>query len=392
MNSGDIWLILSMAIIGALIGGATNYLAIKMLFKPHRAIYIGRWRLPFTPGLIPKRRNDLARSLGKTVTEHLLTPQGMQARLIDEGFRMKVNIWVKREVLRFIRSDRTPRQLLSDLNITVDINDLHEKTAGFLSRQLEKQTDKELGSLLPIELKEKTELAAGRAASHIQQMLLAYVDSYDGRRKIQELVQNFLQGRGFLGSMLSSFMDPNSAVDKIQPVIMESIGAEGTYRWLHQLLAGEMDKLLSKKVGEVTEAIGVDMVDDAIHQLIRKSIPFDELLDTPIHVYMENAEDKVVEDKLTVLVRRILRRLADQVPVIMEQLELSKMVEKEVSGFPLERVEELVLAISNKEFKLITYLGFLLGASSESFKESLRSLSDGLNYTASCRFVIVELE
>lgn len=361
MNSGDIWLILSMAIIGALIGGATNYLAIKMLFKPHRAIYIGRWRLPFTPGLIPKRRNDLARSLGKTVTEHLLTPQGMQARLIDEGFRMKVNIWVKREVLRFIRSDRTPRQLLSDLNITVDINDLHEKTAGFLSRQLEKQTDKELGSLLPIELKEKTELAAGRAASHIQQMLLAYVDSYDGRRKIQELVQNFFQGRGFLGSMLSSFMDPNSAVDKIQPVIMESIGAEGTYRWLHQLLAGEMDKLLSKKVGEVTEAIGVDMVDDAIHQLIRKSIPFDELLDTPIHVYMENAEDKVVEDKLTVLVRRILRRLADQVPVIMEQLELSKMVEKEVSGFPLERVEELVLAISNKEFKLITYLGFLLG-------------------------------
>ncbi|MFP7168727.1 DUF445 domain-containing protein [Terribacillus halophilus] len=354
-------MILSMAIIGALIGGATNYLAIKMLFKPHRAIYIGRWRLPFTPGLIPKRRNDLARSLGKTVTEHLLTPQGMQARLIDEGFRMKVNIWVKREVLRFIRSDRTPRQLLSDLNITVDINDLHEKTAGFLSRQLEKQTDKELGSLLPIELKEKTELAAGRAASHIQQMLLAYVDSYDGRRKIQELVQNFFQGRGFLGSMLSSFMDPNSAVDKIQPVIMESIGAEGTYRWLHQLLAGEMDKLLSKKVGEVTEAIGVDMVDDAIHQLIRKSIPFDELLDTPIHVYMENAEDKVVEDKLTVLVRRILRRLADQVPVIMEQLELSKMVEKEVSGFPLERVEELVLAISNKEFKLITYLGFLLG-------------------------------
>ena len=34
MNSGDIWLILSMALIGALIGGITNYLAIKMLFSP----------------------------------------------------------------------------------------------------------------------------------------------------------------------------------------------------------------------------------------------------------------------------------------------------------------------------------------------------------------------
>ncbi|MCM3226767.1 DUF445 domain-containing protein [Terribacillus saccharophilus] len=361
MNSGDIWLILSMALIGALIGGITNYLAIKMLFKPHRAIYIGKWRVPFTPGLIPKRRSDLARSLGKTVVDHLLTPKGMQARLIDESFQMKVNTWAKRELFRFLRSDRTPRQLLSDLNITVASDDLHTKTASLLKTQLEKQSEKELGSLLPDELKQKTEVAADRAASHIQQMLVTYVDSYDGRRKIQELVQSFLQGRGFLGSMLSTFMDPNSAVDKIQPVIIESVGAEGTHRWLHQLLADELNKLMNKKVGQVTESIGQDTLDEAIQQVVRKSIPFDEMLDTPMKVYMQNLQDDVIEEKLTRVVGQVLQRLSEQIPVIMEQLELAKMVEKEVSGFPLERVEELVLAISNKEFKLITYLGFLLG-------------------------------
>lgn len=361
MNSGDIWLILSMALIGALIGGITNYLAIKMLFKPHRAIYIGKWRVPFTPGLIPKRRSDLARSLGKTVVDHLLTPKGMQARLIDESFQMKVNTWAKRELFRFLRSERTPRQLLSDLNITVASDDLHTKTASLLKTQLEKQSEKELGSLLPDELKQKTEVAADRAASHIQQMLVTYVDSYDGRRKIQELVQSFLQGRGFLGSMLSSFMDPNSAVDKIQPVIIESVGAEGTHRWLHQLLADELNKLMNKKVGQVTESIGQDTLDEAIQQVVRKSIPFDEMLDTPMKVYMQNLQDDVIEEKLTRVVGQVLQRLSEQIPVIMEQLELAKMVEKEVSGFPLERVEELVLAISNKEFKLITYLGFLLG-------------------------------
>lgn len=361
MNSGDIWLILSMALIGALIGGITNYLAIKMLFKPHRAIYIGKWRVPFTPGLIPKRRSDLARSLGKTVVDHLLTPKGMQARLIDESFQMKVNTWAKRELFRFLRSERTPRQLLSDLNITVISDDLHTKTASLLKTQLEKQSEKKLGSLLPDELKQKTEIAADKAASHIQQMLVTYVDSYDGRRKIQELVQSFLQGRGFLGSMLSSFMDPNSAVDKIQPVIIESVGAEGTHRWLHQLLAGELNKLMNKKVGQVTESIGQDTLDEAIQQVVRKSIPFDEMLDTPMKVYMQNLQDDVIEEKLTRVVGQVLQRLSEQIPVIMEQLELAKMVEKEVSGFPLERVEELVLAISNKEFKLITYLGFLLG-------------------------------
>ncbi|WP_102706735.1 DUF445 domain-containing protein [Terribacillus saccharophilus] len=361
MNSGDIWLILSMALIGALIGGITNYLAIKMLFKPHRAIYIGKWRVPFTPGLIPKRRSDLARSLGKTVVDHLLTPKGMQARLIDESFQMKVNTWAKRELFRFLRSERTPRQLLSDLNITVASDDLHTKTASLLKTQLEKQSEKKLGSLLPDELKQKTEIAADKAASHIQQMLVTYVDSYDGRRKIQELVQSFLQGRGFLGSMLSSFMDPNSAVDKIQPVIIESVGAEGTHRWLHQLLADELNKLMNKKVGQVTESIGQDTLDEAIQQVVRKSIPFDEMLDTPMKVYMQNLQDDVIEEKLTRVVGQVLQRLSEQIPVIMEQLELAKMVEKEVSGFPLERVEELVLAISNKEFKLITYLGFLLG-------------------------------
>lgn len=361
MNSGDIWLILSMALIGALIGGITNHLAIKMLFKPHRAIYIGKWRLPFTPGLIPKRRSDLARSLGKTVVDHLLTPKGMQARLIDDNFQMKVNTWAKRELFRFLRSERTPRQLLSDLNITVAADDLHTKTASLLKTQLEKQSEKELGSLLPDELKQRTEAAADKAASHIQQMLVTYVDSYDGRRKIQDLVQSFLQGRGFLGSMLSSFMDPSSAVDKIQPVIIESVGAEGTRRWLHQLLADELNKLMNKKVGEVTESIGQDTLDEVIQQVVRKSIPFDEMLDTPIQVYMKDLQDDVIEKKLTRLVGQVLQRLSEQIPVIMEQLELAKMVEKEVSGFPLERVEELVLAISNKEFKLITYLGFLLG-------------------------------
>ncbi len=51
-------LILSMAIIGAIIGSATNFLAIKMIFRPYNALYLGKWKLPFTPGLIPKRRGE----------------------------------------------------------------------------------------------------------------------------------------------------------------------------------------------------------------------------------------------------------------------------------------------------------------------------------------------
>ena len=69
-------------VVGALIGGITNALAIKMLFHPYEAIYIFGKRLPFTPGLIPKRRDELAEQMGKMVVEHLITPESIKNKLL----------------------------------------------------------------------------------------------------------------------------------------------------------------------------------------------------------------------------------------------------------------------------------------------------------------------
>ena len=45
--------------IGAVIGYCTNYVAVKMLFRPLKPIRIGKFTLPFTPGVIPKRKKEL---------------------------------------------------------------------------------------------------------------------------------------------------------------------------------------------------------------------------------------------------------------------------------------------------------------------------------------------
>ena len=59
-------------IIGGVIGYITNDIAIKMLFHPRHPIYIGKWRVPFTPGLIPKEKDRVARSIGNVVSTQLL--------------------------------------------------------------------------------------------------------------------------------------------------------------------------------------------------------------------------------------------------------------------------------------------------------------------------------
>lgn len=60
-----ILVVLFMIVIGAVIGGVTNMIAVKMLFHPFKAYYIFGKRVPFTPGLIPKEEEKLLKKSDK---------------------------------------------------------------------------------------------------------------------------------------------------------------------------------------------------------------------------------------------------------------------------------------------------------------------------------------
>jgi len=79
--------ILSLAagpVIGAIIGIFTNYIAVKMLFRPYRAKYIGKLHVPFTPGIIPRRQPALAAALGRMVSEKLVRPEDIKRVLLSD--------------------------------------------------------------------------------------------------------------------------------------------------------------------------------------------------------------------------------------------------------------------------------------------------------------------
>ena len=69
--------------IGAVIGYCTNYIAVKMLFRPLKPVKIGNKTLPFTPGIIPKGQG-MARALGQAVGEHLLTKEDFEKMLLSK--------------------------------------------------------------------------------------------------------------------------------------------------------------------------------------------------------------------------------------------------------------------------------------------------------------------
>lgn len=79
--------ILSGPVIGAVIGYFTNYIAVKMLFRPYHPVKLGGITLPFTPGIIPKRKDALAAAIGSAVSNSLLKDDDIKGILLSQGMQ-----------------------------------------------------------------------------------------------------------------------------------------------------------------------------------------------------------------------------------------------------------------------------------------------------------------
>ena len=71
-------------LVGAVIGYFTNLIAVKMLFYPHKPVFLFGHQLPLTPGAIPKGKARLAKSAGKIVQDELFTREDISGRLLTE--------------------------------------------------------------------------------------------------------------------------------------------------------------------------------------------------------------------------------------------------------------------------------------------------------------------
>lgn len=95
------WKYIATPIIGAIIGYVTNWIAVKMLFRPRREIRVWGKKLPFTPGVIPRGQGRLARAVGDVVETQLLTPEYMSEKLLSEEsekeFKNHVQILVDKQ-------------------------------------------------------------------------------------------------------------------------------------------------------------------------------------------------------------------------------------------------------------------------------------------------------
>ena len=93
--------IMFMMVVGGLIGWMTNVIAIKLLFRPLLPV-----RVPLTNfhiiGLIPKRRLDIARNIGQTVHNELISMDEIGERLLTDENRAWMTAEIKGKIASVI--------------------------------------------------------------------------------------------------------------------------------------------------------------------------------------------------------------------------------------------------------------------------------------------------
>lgn len=86
---------------GLLVGWATNWLALKMIFNPKKAIRIGGFSIQ---GLFFKRQQQVAADYGSLVATQILTPQNILEEILTGPYAEKLFALVQAEVQRAIDS------------------------------------------------------------------------------------------------------------------------------------------------------------------------------------------------------------------------------------------------------------------------------------------------
>lgn len=141
MELTNLWIFLLPPIAGGIIGYFTNDLAINMLFRPYKAIYIGKRKLPFTPGLIPANQERLAQKVSDTIMGSLLTPSELQKlaqRLLQLDRVQSAIRWLLNLALEQIQADKEQKtvKLIADI-----LRDLFGQSLPRMLRLLARKDD-----------------------------------------------------------------------------------------------------------------------------------------------------------------------------------------------------------------------------------------------------------
>ncbi len=395
MQLSTLWLYIAPPLVGGVIGYFTNDIAIRMLFRPYQALYLGRWQVPFTPGLIPRNQERLAKRVSDTIMGSLLTPSELQVlarRLLDTDRVQSALMWLLRLALDQLQAGKEQKTTQVLANI---LRDLFGQSLPRLLKVLAKREDfleEQLNQIFDqviLELQLNEEQAGKLAEWFLQGILppdvlrLGLIDFLTDRniQVIDEgfrektsgtywVVANLFGVRNSLLRLRDFCLDEKEACNSVIAELIFSLNIQKRLQeWLQNLslqnlpvsTVRQLRKTMRESVRSYLQEKGVNML-----QGLSESVDWDNIAAIVLN-RLRNSESvnsslDVVSKELALILERYLERDLEK---IVEQaipiLNIDQVIINRVKATSPADLEAGINGIVQSELQAIVNLGGVLG-------------------------------
>lgn len=324
--------------VGAMIGYFTNALAIRMMFRPRRPVFIGKWQLPFTPGIVPKNQSRIAAAVSRAVSGQLFTQEDLVAQL--KGSAAKEEIAGKLADAVF-SPDLTIRSLSSaapspdpalpepaavrDKPAAADTADAHAPDPVLCDATVSPDEDpNETGESGKVRHTGTAEKIGAFVADRVAEKL-SQADLHDA---IEDLVWEGVQEYR-KNPVVALFLN-ESAVDaicaKVESALRSYVNGDGR-RVISGLVTDEARRMADMPLSELADQAGLN------------------------------------RDRVADVLNATLDRFVEQFGAsFSEKADIGGIVRRKIEEMDPAQLEELVMSVMKRELQAVINLGALLGA------------------------------
>lgn len=305
-------------LLGGVIGYITNDIAIRMLFRPHKAKYLFGIHIPFTPGIIPKEKGRIAEAIGGVISENLMNKEVLEKYLLSEDMVGKVRAAIEEFITTLQKNTETVSQFLEHYLSKEEI----ESVASDINQNITKQTYEKLA-----------DSSVGEKVAHIAIDHVAQKLTIDGA---QELLSGIGGALGGIGGMAAGLFGGN--------IVAKFLG----------MLRDPAEHFLAKNINTMLRDNGEEIVSNMIGGEV------DNFLNKPVSKLLEGHEEQLAQAVNTIesIYRSII---TEHLPKILQSIDISKIVRERINEMDVNETEKLIFQVMDKELKAIVWLGALLG-------------------------------
>lgn len=305
-------------LLGGVIGYITNDIAIRMLFRPHKAKYIMGVHVPFTPGIIPKEKGRMADAIGGVISENLMNKDVLERYLLSDDMVSKVRLSVEEFIETQKHNPETVKEFLGHYLSDDEIATISQN----VNESITKQTYTKL-----------SDASVGEKVAHIAIDHVAEKLSNDGAQELLAGLGGTMRG---LGGMAAGLFGGN--------ILAKFLG----------MLREPAEHFLAKNINTMLRDNGEEIVSNMIGGEV------ETFLNKPVFKLLEGHEEQLAQAVNTIesIYRSII---TEHLPKILDSINISKIVRERINGMDVNETEKLIFQVMSKELKAIVWLGALLG-------------------------------